>query len=279
MTTTTLPTSELSSAVIHRRDHRHATRTTRTDLQALPTVLRSEWIKLSSLRANKVIVALTAVVAGLAAWAVAVLVTDEVLVVSEVFVFPALLTAVFATVAGILLFTSEAQHGTLATALTAQPARWVVALAKVTMTVAVGLVLGAVGMATGAAGAAAGGLELGNTSAMAATTGWALIYTASAAVLGVGIGMIVRHSAGAVSGVLVWWFVIENLLRTFLPAKAVHLLPFDAGYRVLEVGNDFDSPEVIATALTRSQYGLVFGAYAIAAAITGAVLLSRRDAN
>lgn len=279
MTTTTRPRSELGSAPTRQTDHRHAIRTTRTDLQALPTVLRSEWIKLSSLRANTVIVALTVAAGGLAAWLVATLVTDEVLTVSEVFVYPALLTAVLAAVAGILSFTSEAQHGTLATSLAAQPARWVIAVAKATMAAVVGLVLGGIGMTAAAAGAAAGGLELGSTSAMAATTGWALLYTASAAVLGLGIGMIVHHSAGAVSGLLVWWFVVENLLRTFSPAEVVHFLPFDAGYRVLEVGNDFDTPAVIAAALSRSQYALIFGGYALVAAIAGTALLHRRDIN
>jgi hypothetical protein len=43
---------------------------------------------------------------------------------------------------------------------------------------------------------------------MPAIVGWALPYTSGSAVLGlgVGVGMIVRHSAGAVSGILVWCF-------------------------------------------------------------------------
>jgi ABC-2 type transport system permease protein len=256
-----------------------ATRSTSDDVKAVPTVMKSEWIKFSSLRANKAILALTVGVAGFASWAVATLVTDEVLTVAEVFVYPAVLTAVFAAVAGILLFSSEVQHGTLATALTAQPARWVIAVCKTITATAVGLVLGAAGMAAGVGGAALGGLEAGDTSAMAATALWALLYTSLAALIGLGVGMIVRHSTGAISGLLVWWFVAENLLLAFAPAKAARFLPFDAGYRLLEVGSDFDTPEILAAALDRPQYALVFGGYAAVALAVGTVLLNRRDTN
>jgi ABC-2 type transport system permease protein len=277
MTITALPTPMPSSAARGPTGDRLATRSTRHDLRAVPIVLRSEWIKLTSVRANRAILALTAVINGFAAWAVATLVTDEVLTVSKVFVFPAILTAVLAAVTGILLFTSEAQHGTLATTLTAQPARWVTAAGKTMTATAVGLVLGAVGMVAAFGGAVAGGLELGDTSAMGATTLWALLFTSLAGVVGLGVGMTARHSAGAISGLLVWWFVAENLLHVFAPATIARFLPFDAGYRLLEVGSDLDTPETLAAALTRPQLALIFGGYATVALITGLVLLHRRD--
>jgi ABC-2 type transport system permease protein len=181
-----------------------ASRSTSDDVESIPKVLKSEWIKLSSVRANKAIFGLTTAAGGFVAWAVATLVTKEVQTASQVFIFSTVLTGVFAAVAGILLFSSEAQHGTLATALTAQPARWVLVAAKTMMAAAFGLVLGAAGMAASFGGALLGGLALGDTSAMAATTLWALLFTALSAVLGLGIGMIVRHSSGAISAVLVW---------------------------------------------------------------------------
>ncbi|MGZ4708645.1 MAG: hypothetical protein ACXWBN_07895 [Acidimicrobiales bacterium] len=174
--------------------------------------------------------------------------------------------------------TSEAQHGTLAVTLTAQPARWVIVAAKALMAVAIGLTLGAGGMAAATAGAALGGLALGNLSAMAATARWALLYT-SAAVVGLGVGMIARHSAGAISGLLVWWFVAENLLRTFTPPSIGRFLPFDAGYRNLGVGSRFDTPEMLAVALRRSEYALVFVAFAVLVLAVGTILLNRRDAD
>ena len=113
----------------------------------------------------------------------------------------------------------------------------------------------------------------------APTTGWALLYTSAAATIGLGLGLIARHSAGAISGLLVWWFVAENLLRTFTPPTIGRFLPFDAGYRTLGVGSNFDTPEILAAALRRPQYALVFIAYAVLALTLGAILLNRRDAS
>jgi len=255
------------------------TRTGRDDVRAVPAVLRSEWIKLSTIRANKVLLGLTIIINGFAAWAVAASVQDEVLTVAQVFVFPALLTAVLAAVAGILLFTSEAQHGTLATALTAQPARWVLAVSKMITAVAIGLVFGAAGMAAAWVGATASSLEFGDMATVAPTALYALLFTSLAALIGLGIGMIARHSAAAISGLLVWWFVGENLIRAFAPASVSRFLPFDAGYRLLGVGSDFDTHEILAAALPRPSLALVFTAYALAGAVMGTVLLYRRDTN
>ncbi len=252
-------------------------RTLRTDRRAVLQAVRSERIKLGTVRANRVLFGLTVAVAAVAAYATARLVTDEVLTISQVFVYPAVFTAVFAAIAGILSTTSEAQHGTLAIAFVAQPRRWVVVTAKALLTVAVGITFGAAGMIAAAAGAATGGLALGRASDLAVTGGYALLYTTAAAIAGLGLGMIVRHSAGAVSGLLVWWFVAENLLRTFTPPRIGRFLPFDAGYRALDVGSNFDTPEILAVALHRSQYALLFTAYALLALGTGAILLSRRN--
>lgn len=129
------------------------------------------------------------------------------------------------------------------------------------------------------AGAVAAGLEVGDASAMVATTGWALAFTVLAALLGLGVGMIVRHGAGALSGLLVWWFVAENLLAVFLPAEALRFLPFYAGTGLLGIVSDFASPEEIAIAFTRLENALVFGGYTAVALIAGAVLVQRRDAS
>lgn len=278
MTTTTLPTPPTAFAPDTPTGHRPERRSRADDLRAVPTVLQSEWIKLASLRGNKVILGTTIAVGVIAAWAVATFVTDEVLTVADVFVYSTFLTAVFASVAGILLFTSEAQHGTLAASLTAQPARWLVAVSKTVIAVGFGLLLGASGMAAGFIGSVLGGLEMGDTSAMPATALWALLFTGLSAMLGVGVGMIVRHGSGAVSGLLVWWLVLENLLWFFLPASVSRFLPFFAGGALLGVETDTDTAETIAAALTRPENALVFGGYAVAAVLAGSVLLYRRDA-
>jgi hypothetical protein len=270
---TTAPTTPATAAPTP------VTRSTRDDIKALPTVLRSEWVKLASLRGNRAVLALTVIVGGFTSWSVATLITDEVQVVSEVYIFSTVLTAVFASVVGILLFTSEAQHGTLAATLTALPARWLVAASKTVTALCLGLVLGATGMAAGFLGAVVGGLDLGDTSTMAATTMWALLLTVLAALLGLGVGMIVRHGAGAIAGLLVWWLVVENLLTLFVPAELARFMPFFAGIRLLGIDADTDTPAALAVALTRPQDALVFGGYTAIALVIGTVLLYRRDTN
>src|SRR5688572_13712505 len=99
---------------------RSALRTQFDDVRAVPAALQSEWIKLTALRANKVILALTAVTGALIAGVLAARATDPTLTASELFIYPLPLVAMLASVVGILMFTGEAQHGTLAVALAAR---------------------------------------------------------------------------------------------------------------------------------------------------------------
>jgi ABC-type transport system involved in multi-copper enzyme maturation permease subunit len=281
MTIATNPTiaTNTPTAPVAPTRHQLAARSASDDVKAFPAVLTSEWIKLSTLRANRAVLALTIITGGVVSWAVATLITDEVLVVSQVFTYSTVLTAVLAAITGILLFTSEAQHGTLAAALTAQPARWVIAVSKTITAAAVGVVLGATGLAAGVAGAVVGGLDMGDTSTMAATTMWALLFTSLAALFGLGVGMIVRHSAGAVSGLLVWWLVVENTFTLFMPAQIGRFLPFFAGNALLGIESDTATTESIAVALSRPENALVFAGYTAVALVVGTVLLYRRDTN
>jgi ABC-2 type transport system permease protein len=270
-TTTTHPPTSLLS------EQPPATRSTGHDARAVLSALRSEWIKASTVRVNAAILVF-ALVAGLfVSWAVATFVTDEVLVVAQVGFYWTSVTGMLAAIAGVLLFGSEVQHGTLAAAVAARPSRWIIALAKTLTAAALGLVIGATGLVAGFGGAVLAGLDAGDTSSLAATISWALLFTTLSAVLGLGIGMIVRNSTAAIGGILVWGFVVENLLNLFLPVEVARFLPFFAGNKLLAYNNDFDTPEAIAVALTRSESALVFGGYAALALLVGTLLLYRRD--
>jgi ABC-2 type transport system permease protein len=245
----------------------------------LPAVLRSEWIKFTTVRTNKVILAVAVALGLLTSWASAVFVTDQAFTVADVYIFPTLLTSVLAAIAGVLLFTSEVQHGTLASALTAHPTRRPVVVAKALVATGYGLALGIVGMATGLVGALAGGIETGETGVALTTVLWALLYTSGSGLLGLGVGIVVRHSAGAVSGVLVWWLVVESLVIQFAPAEVVRLLPFDTGFRTLGIESDFDSAEIVASALPNPAHAAIFWAYVASALAVGSVMLHRRDVD
>jgi len=108
---------------------------------------------------------------------------------------------------------------------------------------------------------------------------WALLFTSLAALLGLSVGMIVRHGAGAISGLLVWWLVVENLLTLFLPEQVSRFLPFFAGNGLLAIDSDTATPASIAVALTRPENALVFGGYTTIALVVGTMLLYRRDTN
>lgn len=274
MTTTTTPIGSRSEEV----RHRSTTRSRASDLRAVPSAMRGEWIKLRSVRTNKAILALNAAGGVLVSWAVARFTADQQMYVSEVGFYWTAVSAILAAVVGILVFTSEGQHGTLTVTLTAQPARWVIAFAKAVAAATTGAVLGAVGIAAGFAGALIAGIHMGDTSSLLSMTLWALLYTGLSAVLGLGTGMIIRHSAGAVTGVLVWGLVIEGLLTLVIPARAARFLPFLAGDRLLASTLSLDTPDAVAVALTQAQAAVVFGGYVLLAMAIGTVLLSLRDA-
>lgn len=273
MTSTGMPTDHRSS------EDPPATRSPADDAKAVLSALSSEWIKASTVRANAAILVFALVGGLIVSWAVGTFVTDEVLVVAELGFTWTSVTGMLAAIGGVLLFGSEVQHGTLAAAVAARPTRWIVALAKTLTGAALGLVIGATGLVAGFGGAVLAGLEAGDTSALAVTLGWALLFTTLSAVLGLGVGLIVRNSTAAIGGLLVWGFVVENLLNLFLPVEVARFLPFFAGNKLLAYSNDFDTPEAIAVALTRPESALVFGGYAGLALLVGTVLLYRRDTN
>ena len=221
--------------------------------------------------------AITAVIGFVVSWAVATFVTDEVLVVSDVFAYSVVFSALISSVMGILVFTSEAHHGTLATTLAANQARSVVAASKTVIATALGMFLGAVGLATGFCGAVAGAIDMGDASSTLATSAWALLFTGLAATLGLGIGMVVPNSAGAISGLLAWWLVFETLLIEVLPESSARFLPYVAGFRMLGVGSEFDSAQALDAALTSQQNAVVFAGYAVVALAVGTAVLYRRD--
>jgi hypothetical protein len=254
-----------------------ATGTPRLHPAALAAALRSEWIKFATIRANKILLAAAVIIGLLLTWATATFATAEVLTVPKLFAFPTALTAVLSTIAGALLFTSEVHHGTLAGSLTAHPSRWPIVTAKALLAAGFGLLLGAVGMVAGFVGALAGGVEMGDTSGMASTVLWGLLYTTGSGLIGLGVGMVVRHSAAAVSGVLVWWLVIEGLIVQTAPPEVVWFVPFDTGFRALGLESSYDVPAVVARGLSSPLHATIFWGYVMAALALGTMVVLRRD--
>ena len=84
--------------------------------------------------------------------------------------------------------------------------------------------------------------------------------------------VVARQSAAAISGVLVWWLVVENLVSVFAPERVVRLMPFFAGNGMLEI---VDEGERIA--YDRPITALIFAGYALASLAIGAAVTARTD--
>jgi ABC-2 type transport system permease protein len=244
--------------------------------------VRSEWIKLRSVRSTALFTGLAGVI-GVAMSLILgrVVKTDPYddlpFTIGNTFLVSSWLTTLFAMVAGTLLFTSEVQHGTLAGALTARPSKAILVGAKTVIAAVLGLVMGALGVAGGLAGGVASGMDTGDMSGAVAKIVWALVLTTLASVLGLGVGLIIRHSAAAVTSVLVWALAVETLVRGMVPANVSRFLPFTAAHGLLGTRAQADTPEILAAALSNAGNAAVIGFWAAAAVGIGAALLNRKD--
>ena len=237
----------------------------------------SEWIKIRTLRSTIALLGLNAatgvaIVAGITAGS-----PETAPTIADGLGFPVVFSAVFAAVAGTVLFTSEVQHGTLDPTLTAEPSRRALTLAKAVVAAVFGITLALLGQVGGIAGGLATGTDLGGAERVATGTLWACGFAALTAVLGLGVGMIVRHSAAAVSGLLVWWLVVENLVVVLAPAEFARLLPFIAGNAMVGVEMESNDPNAAALLFTRPQNALLLATYALLAIAIGKVALTRQD--
>lgn len=248
----------------------------------LRAAIRSEWIKLRSVRSTMIFVGLASVI-GVAMSLVlgTVVKTDPYdhlpFTVGNTFLVSSWLTTLFAVVAGTLLFTSEVQHGTLAGALTARPSKPIIVAAKTVSAAALGFAMGVLGIAGGLVGGLLSGMDAGDTSGAVSGVAWALVLTTLAAVLGLGVGLIIRHSAAAVTSVLIWALAIEVLVRSFLPASVSRLLPFAAAHGLLGTRSAADTSETLAAALSSVGNAAVMGCWAAGTVAIGTALLIRKD--
>ena len=247
--------------------------------RALTGALHSEWIKLTSLRSSLVMLLIVGIAGLVVSWAVASFSGEEVSSVETAWFYWTPVVAVLAAVVGVQLFTADLQHGAMSAMLVVQPSRRIVVLAKVGVAAIAGLLLGTLSVVAGVVGAAASGVEWGDTSNIVANIPWALGYTTLSALLGLGMGLLLRSGAIAIAGVLIWGLVIEGLLALFLPAEIGRFLPFLAGDRMLALESEFLNTGAAAVQLTQYEGALVLAGYALLLLVAGALSFHRRDAS
>lgn len=191
-------------------------------------------------------------------------------------------------VLGILTITGEYSTGMVRSTFTAVPRRTPVLAAKALVLAVVTLVVSVASMALSYLATMPfhdelnAVFDLSDPETLRMTVGLPLYLTAIA-LFAFGIGALLRHSAGALTGVIALLLVVENVL-IMIPLRAVEVispfLPSTAGRRVL-----FDS-EMLATvdAATQGAHLGPWQGYAVllawvAVLLTAAtVLVRRRDA-
>ena len=176
---------------------------------------------------------------------------------------------------GIIGMTQEYRHRTATPTFLTEPRRWRVVVAKliayaliaVPFALVVLLVSVAVTYVYAGARGAAPSLSADNLQTLASSG----VVLVAFAVIGVGVGALLRNQVGAIVGSLVYLFVIEGVVASVgVLQGAYKWLP---GGAVSAITSDFQAPDT----LEPWQGGLLLLGYGLLAAVLGTVLAVRRD--
>ena len=260
-----------------------------TRLARARDLLAAEWLKLRTVRSSYVMIVAAIGVALFVAIGLANLnaaqfrpypgpggLEDSVSFAFKGFAIAQLIMAVF----GALAITGEYGSGLIRATFTAKPQRAAVFAAKVAVVGASALIVGealalACLLSSQAILAGHGGASLWAPHVLAAVLGGGC-YLAVVAVIGVGIGALVRHTAGAITVVVAFLYLVPNI-GTALPYPwnwdFANLLPSTAAQQITSVDV---SPA--SHALQAGPSYALLAAYAIGVPCLAAWLLRRRDA-
>ena len=185
------------------------------------------------------------------------------------------IAGVFASLAGIMLVTSEYRFGTIRPTFLFNPSRSRLIASKIVAGALAGLVFGIIGegliYSIGVIILKARGIPIsmsgGNVTLMLIGT---VAGTALWGVIGVGLGAIVPNQVGAVISLLAWGFVVENLVFGFLPSIG-RFLPVHAQNSMMGL--------TTRHLLSAGDGVAVLVVWTVALASIGLAMLKRRDVN
>jgi ABC-2 type transport system permease protein len=249
------------------------------------STIRSEWIKLRTVRMNLILFILAVAFPVIVSVLVASLANISDLKVSDVaglVTGSSVVTALLLGVVGAVSISAEFAHGTIRPTFAATPQRMRVLVAKAIVTalfaaVAEALVVVFCFVVSSAIASSRGAsLSLsGQPEAKAALIG-IVVFAVIVSLLGFGIGMVIRNMPAAVAVLILWPLVVENIILAILSAAGVNnpqkFLPYISGF---QLGNP-DGPS--SDSLSRVNGGLYFAAVTLVVAIVGAAVTTRRDA-
>jgi ABC-2 type transport system permease protein len=183
----------------------------------------------------------------------------------------------FASLLGAISVTGEIRHGVIRPTFLASPKRARVVAAKVAAGAiagaAFGLLAEVLAVGVGSAALAGRGIHVAPTGAdFAQLIAGGAVAAALWAVIGVGVGAIVRNQVGAVVGLVVWHLFVEMILIGSLPTVGKFAPGASAGAIAGAILQQ-TSAYLLAPALG----ALVIVAYAAAATAVGVITTARRD--
>jgi ABC-2 type transport system permease protein len=91
--------------------------------------------------------------------------------------------------------------------------------------------------------------------------------------VGLGLGAIIRATAGAITLLVVWAVVVEPIVGGIFP-RIGRWLPFSAGQQLTSTRSSLD----VTDALSPRAGGLLFAGFAVGMLVIGTALVMRRDA-
>lgn len=186
-----------------------------------------------------------------------------------------------------LTITTEYRFGTIRNSFLAVPQRALVLAAKTVLMAFVGAVTGAIAslgaflLVKALANDPDVPVRLSSPSDYRMVLGYSALY-AIGAVLAIGVGTLVRQSAGAITALLLWPLLVETLLmlissiRDFTP-----YLPFNAGFNFVNAGGHggmFGRVSFIAEGPSAQQGLVIFLVTALVIWLLALLSLYRRDA-
>ena len=191
------------------------------------------------------------------------------------------LLALIVGVFGVLQVSGEYGSGMIRASLTAVPRRWPLFLAKAIVLLAVLLPLSVLvclaSFLIGQALAGNAGAALTDPGVLRAVLG-AAAYPVATALIGLGVGALLRHTAGSITVFVGGFLIIPALLPAALPARlqddTLRFLPIAAGQAIYTIGGESGPVRLLSPAAG----GVVLTLWVLAVLISGALVLWRRDA-
>ena len=250
-------------------------------------LLRSEWIKLRTVRMNWILgiiaLAFPLIITLLTAFFSGDDATFDERELLDLLIGTAFVSSVLCGVIAAASITSEFGFGTIRATFAAVPRRLRVIVAKGVVAVFASMVLLAVvivvGLLVGRPLAEGQGATIdfdAVPTAMPALVG-AVVYAGLMAVAGYGLGLMMRSTPAAISILIVWPLIAEPLVGGLIEkisgwGNVIGWMPFRSGFRIWFLETEFinDPSRVVS--------GLYFGAVVVALAVIGAFAVNRRDA-